>query len=104
MSCLVLFSLKNQFDFRYNPHDISILDSIPFHLIPEYYQALITLSTKIEEDPTWFKLEPGIIIFLDNWRMMHGRSEFTGFRHLCGAYVSRSDWLSKARVLGVLNG
>ncbi|OXA46435.1 trimethyllysine dioxygenase, mitochondrial [Folsomia candida] len=88
--------------FRYNPHDMATLDTIPFNLIAPFYTSLVRLSDEVESSPVWVKLSPGVVIFLDNWRVLHGRSEFTGFRHLCGAYIGRSDWLSKARVLGVV--
>jgi trimethyllysine dioxygenase len=81
---------------------MATLDTVPLDLIGHFYQSLVKLSNEIESSPTWLKLSPGIIIFLDNWRVLHGRSKFTGFRHLCGAYISRSDWLSKARILGII--
>jgi trimethyllysine dioxygenase len=32
---------------------------------------------------------------IDNWRVMHGRSAFTGERRMCGAYIGADDWRSK---------
>lgn len=37
------------------------------------------------------------VIFIDNWRVMHGRESFTGLRQLCGCYLTRDDVLSAAR-------
>ncbi|KAL4880057.1 hypothetical protein BJY04DRAFT_85637 [Aspergillus karnatakaensis] len=34
----------------------------------------------------WTQLEPGTALIFDNWRMLHGRSEFTGKRRMCGGY------------------
>ncbi|CAH2063624.1 unnamed protein product, partial [Iphiclides podalirius] len=68
-----------------------------------YYRALKNLS-KYYEDPShqWqIKLQPGTVIAIDNFRVLHGRTSFTGDRVLCGSYVSRSDWLDKARNLQV---
>ena len=31
----------------------------------------------------------------DNWRVLHGRSSFTGKRRLYGAYINRDDYVSK---------
>lgn len=45
----------------------------------------------------------GVVLAMDNFRVLHGRTGFTGTRVLCGSYVSRSDWLDKARVLGLIN-
>ena len=35
------------------------------------------------------------LIVIDNWRVMHGRSPFTGSRRMCGAYVGADDWRSR---------
>ena len=34
----------------------------------------------------WFKLQPGTTLIFDNWRVLHGRSAFTGKRRMCGGY------------------
>lgn len=33
-----------------------------------------------------FKLEPGMPLIFDNWRMLHGRRAFRGKRRICGGY------------------
>lgn len=62
----------------------------------------------------WAQLEPGRplskIMFLlilsnvtddgvvfDNWRVLHGRSAFTGKRRICGGYVNHDDFISRWR-------
>ena len=48
-----------------------------------------------------FRLEPGEILVIDNWRVLHGRSGFdpsTGKRHLQGTYVDRDELFSRWRV------
>ena len=35
----------------------------------------------------------------DNFRVLHGRSSFTGERRLCGAYVAADDYRSRLRGL-----
>lgn len=42
------------------------------------------------------------VIFVDNWRVMHGRESFTGLRQICGCYLTRDDVLSSARSFGLL--
>ncbi len=42
---------------------------------------------------------PGDAMLFDNWRVLHGRSSYTGHRHLCGGYVNREDYESRRRVL-----
>lgn len=39
----------------------------------------------------------GRVVFFDNWRVLHGRAEFTGKRVFGGAYMSRRDFMSAAR-------
>ena len=60
---------------------------------------------KIIEDPNneyWIQLKYGQLIFVNNHRVMHGRSHFDGSRELLTAYLPQDDWLSKARVLKLL--
>jgi trimethyllysine dioxygenase len=44
-------------------------------------------------------LKPGMMVVIDNWRVMHGRSGFSGDRRMCGAYVGRDEWRSRLEVL-----
>ncbi|KAK6412562.1 hypothetical protein LTR95_017964 [Oleoguttula sp. CCFEE 5521] len=37
-------------------------------------------------DQYWFQLKPGTLLLFDNWRVLHGRSAFTGKRRMCGGY------------------
>lgn len=52
---------------------------------------------KRKEMECWIQLEPGNVLVFDNWRVMHGRSAFTGIRRICGAYINRDDWISRWR-------
>ena len=48
-----------------------------------------------------FRLAPGELLVIDNWRILHGRTAFdpsTGKRHLQGCYVDRDEVLSRWRV------
>ena len=36
---------------------------------------------------------------MDNQRVLHGRSAFTGERRMCGAYINMDDFVSKLNVL-----
>ncbi|KAI5805553.1 hypothetical protein DFH27DRAFT_551694 [Peziza echinospora] len=47
------------------------------------------------EGEYWEQLVPGRALIFDNWRVLHGRSSFSGSRRLCGAYVSRDDFMSR---------
>ncbi|KAK9472110.1 uncharacterized protein V1510DRAFT_418014 [Dipodascopsis tothii] len=43
----------------------------------------------------WFRLQPGKAVIFNNWRLLHGRSNFTGSRRLCGAYINMDDFVSR---------
>ena len=48
------------------------------------------------------RLRPGDVMCFDNYRLLHGRTEFdpnSGARHLQGCYVDRDDFLSRIRTL-----
>ncbi|KAI0872880.1 trimethyllysine dioxygenase [Hypoxylon argillaceum] len=45
----------------------------------------------------WFQLEPGNVLIFNNWRVLHGRSAFTGIRRICGGYINRDDFISRWR-------
>jgi trimethyllysine dioxygenase len=60
----------------------------------------------------WVQLSPGTMVgecafnphpltlpVIDNWRVMHGRSAFSGSRRMCGAYVGADDWRSRRAAL-----
>jgi len=96
------YRLSGKFErIRYNPHDLGLITKRNSFVedVGDLYHSLSLLSNRIEENLVWIKLTPGRILFLDNWRSLHGRTAFTGKRRLCGCYISRSDWQSKARVL-----
>jgi len=46
----------------------------------------------------WFQLQPGTPLIFDNWRILHGRSQFTGKRRMCGGYINYDDYISKFRL------
>ncbi|SCU99058.1 LADA_0H17304g1_1 [Lachancea dasiensis] len=63
------------------------------------YEALFRFNTLIN-DPTnyvQFQLSPGKILVFDNWRVLHARNSFTGYRRLCGSYLTRDDFLARLR-------
>ena len=72
--------------------------------IRKYYRALCDLTNIILSDRFLLKmkLEPGTVLIIDNWRVLHGRTAFKGQRHMCGSYIARSDWISMARTMGLL--
>lgn len=53
---------------------------------------------KKNENEYWEQLVPGRVLVFDNWRVLHGRSKFTGKRRICGAYINRDDWVSRFKM------
>jgi trimethyllysine dioxygenase len=43
-------------------------------------------------------LRPGEALLFDNWRVLHGRTAYTGSRRLCGAYLNHEDFESRLRL------
>ena len=47
-------------------------------------------------------LQPGTVLLVDNWRVTHARTAYTGGRAMSGCYIARGDWRSRARLAGLL--
>ena len=84
---------------RFNNYDMPTLDCIQYNDIPRYYKALraFTGLTCAPENQLWFKLVPGLLLVMANWRVLHGRSSFTGKRSMHGCYVNGDDFFGKYR-------
>merc|ERR1712212_1403189 len=89
---------------RYNTYDRSPMDSVASELLSQFYTALAALETELgnPQNQVNIDLDPGTVLLLDNWRVTHSRTAYTGHRTLSGCYISRSDWRSRARCLGLL--
>lgn len=94
--------------------------------VRQWYQAAQRFESlvKSEQNEYWVQLNPGTMlsksqlpvfglladslhfpfVVIDNWRVMHGRSEFTGSRTMCGAYIGADDWHSRRAVLTERHG
>uniref|UniRef100_A0A3Q0SDN0 Trimethyllysine dioxygenase, mitochondrial n=1 Tax=Amphilophus citrinellus TaxID=61819 RepID=A0A3Q0SDN0_AMPCI len=88
---------------RYNNYDRSVINTVPHDMVRRWYVAHRELTTELRrpENELWLKLTPGKVVFIDNWRVLHGRESFTGLRQLCGCYLTRDDVLSAARCFGL---
>ncbi len=85
-------------------------DRAPFRLptprMNAFYRAL-KLFNRLINDPAneiTMRLAPGTALLFDNWRTLHGRRSYQGFRRLCGAYLNKEDFDSKLRVLRAAAG
>ncbi|XP_071425350.1 trimethyllysine dioxygenase, mitochondrial isoform X2 [Pithys albifrons albifrons] len=87
----------------YNNYDRAVINTVPHDVVRRWYHAHRTLTTELRrpENELWVKLKPGKALFVDNWRVLHGREAFTGYRQLCGCYLTRDDVLNTARLLGL---
>jgi trimethyllysine dioxygenase len=80
-------------------------DRAPFLLPPDemdrFYEALRAFEALANDHRLqWRRVNPpGEAMLFDNWRLLHGRTAYTGHRHLCGGYVNREDYESRLRVL-----
>ncbi|XP_037075358.1 LOW QUALITY PROTEIN: trimethyllysine dioxygenase, mitochondrial-like, partial [Pollicipes pollicipes] len=89
---------------RFNPYDRAPARHLPPARLEPFYRAYqrlaeTLLSPRLERR---LRLTPGTVLFIDNWRVLHGRAAFTGRRVMCGGYVARSDVMSRARAAGLL--
>ncbi|XP_076024828.1 trimethyllysine dioxygenase, mitochondrial [Genypterus blacodes] len=94
---------KELYMIRYNNYDRSVINTIPHDVVQQWYVAHRELTEELRrpENELWVKLNPGKVVFIDNWRVMHGRESFTGVRQLGGCYLTRDDVLSNARGFGL---
>lgn len=81
-----------------------------FHKMPQeesvqFYKHYKALATEIQrEENEWrFILEPGTVCIFDNWRLLNGRTEYSGRRQTVGCYVARTEFHSVARRYGMIH-
>jgi trimethyllysine dioxygenase len=65
--------------------------------VEAFYDAIRSWNEVLarRESEYWEQLVPGKALIFDNWRVLHGRAAFDGSRTMCGAYVSRDDFMSR---------
>lgn len=73
---------------------------LPIDTVGKWYDAARKFDAllKKKENEYWEQLTPGRVLIFDNWRVLHGRSAFTGKRRICGAYLNRDDWISRFKM------
>lgn len=71
----------------------------------EFYSDLRLLSKEIHKpENRWvIQLAKGTVILFNNWRILHGWHAYKGKRSVCCAFISYSDFISKARNMNLLN-
>ena len=84
---------------RFNNRSTAPVTDVPYDDMMNYYKAYRTFSDIIN-DPTFainFKLNPGECFIIDNTRVLHARTAYSGegTRWLQGCYVDKDGLLSK---------
>jgi trimethyllysine dioxygenase len=84
----------------YNNYDRAPF-SLPSARMMSFYRALKIFNNMINDpaNEITMRLAPGTALLFDNWRLLHGRRAYQGYRRLCGAYLNKEDFDSKLRVL-----
>lgn len=96
----------NKFDDpRFNLYDRSVMRTLPQTEMLQFYKdfRLLTAEIQTSANEWWFKLKPGTVVIFNNWRLLHGRAAYTGKRKMTGCYVSRTEFMSVARRMGIID-
>lgn len=81
-------------------------DRAPFLLPPDEMIAVYDALRAFDDLANDLRLQwrhtlaPGQAMLFDNWRVLHGRTAYTGSRRLCGAYLNHEDFESRLRLAG----
>jgi trimethyllysine dioxygenase len=91
---------KQLSQIKYNNDDRSLLD-LSVDDVELFYRSLYEwqLLLKSKKFEYWTKLQPGTCVMVDNWRVLHGRAQFSGQRRMIGSYHSYDDYQSKLKTL-----
>jgi len=80
-------------------------DRAPFALPPArqqaFYRALKSFNALLSDARLQHRrrLLPGSVLLFDNWRVLHARDAYTGYRRLAGVYLNKEDVDSRLRFL-----
>ncbi|QDS72861.1 hypothetical protein FKW77_007330 [Venturia effusa] len=82
---------------RWNTTDRAAID-LPIEEMQDWYNAARKWTGILKRFEYWEQLQPGKPLIFDNWRVLHGRSAFTGKRRMCGGYINRDDFISRFKM------
>ncbi|CAI7647761.1 unnamed protein product [Penicillium glandicola] len=91
--------MDKMYQIRWNNYDRAPKSNWSVTKQTSWYRAARHYNEILKSREMWTKLEPGSALMFDNWRMLHGRSQFTGKRRMCGGYVNNDDYISRLRLL-----
>lgn len=92
---------KRSLQIRWNNDDRATKSDWDTRTATRWYEAA-RIWHSIINSPEFFietKFTPGRALIFDNWRMLHGRTAFTGKRRMCGGYISHDDFWSRYMLL-----
>ncbi|CCA73344.1 related to trimethyllysine hydroxylase [Serendipita indica DSM 11827] len=86
---------------RYANDHRSAMRNVEPGMMMDWYNALRHWNSCLTSSDSeyWVQLSPGTVVVVDNHRVLHGRSAFTGKRRMCGAYVGLDDWRARLDAL-----
>ncbi|KAL1733750.1 hypothetical protein EV714DRAFT_203618 [Schizophyllum commune] len=86
---------------RWNNDDRSTMSHLDPYIVEDWYAAIRAWNRLLTSSDSeyWVQLKPGTAVVVDNHRVLHGRSAFTGKRRMCGAYIGVDEYKSKLAVL-----
>jgi trimethyllysine dioxygenase len=89
----------------YNNHDRAPF-VLPAAQHRRFYRALATFAGLCADISLHYRrrLLPGSVLLFDNWRLLHAREAYVGYRRLAGAYLNKEDVESRLRVLRLRAG
>jgi trimethyllysine dioxygenase len=89
----------------YNNHDRAPF-VLPVEQHRRFYRALSRFADLCAQPRLHYRrrLLPGSVLLFDNWRLLHARDAYIGYRRLAGAYLNREDVESRLRVLRIRAG
>ena len=84
----------------YNPLDRAPI-FLPDAALKAFYRAYGAFARLASDRRLQYRrrLEPGSLVLFDNWRLLHARDAYQGYRRLAGAYLNKEDVESRLRVL-----
>jgi trimethyllysine dioxygenase len=86
---------------RFNNTDRSIINHLTANQVQDFYHAYEKWLNIIQDSNNEFIIlnKPGRVVIMNNWRVLHGRNSFKGFRRLCGSYINYDDYKSRLNML-----
>ena len=96
-----VFKFKNEklIQVSFNNYDRGDF-RLPNNKINDFYTAIRAFDKLANaKEMQWRQiLKPGQLLIFNNWRVLHGRSEFSGKRKMSGCYINKEDFESVCRM------